>query len=81
MYEYVLETLIGLCLVIFGWVGRSVNFIQGQTQDLHDWHKPNAEGIQTWKGNPEAIDKLVDKIDNLTDSVKEFLVEIRARNR
>lgn len=81
MYEYALETLIGLCLAVLGWVANSVNMMSGHTSDLHLWHKPNEEGVQTWKGNPEAIDKLVDKIDDLTSSVRELLVEIRTRNR
>lgn len=79
MYDYAMEILIGICLASLGWIGRGVNFIEGHTKNLYDWHKPNQQGVQTWKGNPEAIDKLVDKIDNLTDSVKEFLIEIRAR--
>lgn len=81
MFDYATETLLGLCLGALGWIGRGVNMVSTTTEQLYEWQKPNEQGVQTWKGNPEAIDKLVTKIDDLTSSVREFLVEIRARER
>ncbi len=79
--EYSAELLQGTALILLGWLVSQVNMIATKVIDLWNWHRPNAEGIQTWKGDPEAISRLIDKIDDLTTLLREFIVEMRGRQR
>ncbi len=72
------DVLLGIALLGLGWIICQVNLIATKTKDIHRWHAPNAEGVQSWKGDAASMARLISSMESLNQLLREFLVEARA---
>lgn len=71
-FQYLLEVMTSILLMVAGWLISAVLETRSKTRQLHEWHKPDDQGRQTWKKNPDdhkelmtTLISLIQKIDRL----------------
>lgn len=52
-------------------ITKTVEITQSKTRELHDWHKPDTSGEQSWKNKhlSESIDKVSDAVQSISRTV------------
>lgn len=76
----VMTLAIGWCIASINHVKASLSDLKGKVADLHEWHKPDADGRMGWKGDLESIRILGEKVDLILDVIKDFIHELKIKN-
>ena len=63
LMEYIVATLLAAILMLLGYIAGSLTTLRRQTDDLWSWHKPDDNGMQTWKLTRMLISQVVDEVD------------------